>query len=209
VDLISVNGIGPLPNPLPVYCTLPADGVAEDVSLSQDASRIAWTDNGGLKVAGTPTTAADPCVLTAAPVTLSATGESPSIGAANVAAFLPPAPPPPPTSTSTPPPTSPPGTAPTAALTLTVPAKLTAKSLGKGFGVKVKVGAPGKVTITATVKKRVIATGSATAKTAGTVTVKLKLNAAGKKQRKRLKGAKATLKVTHGGTTVTRTVKLR
>ena len=59
-----------------------------------------------------------------------------------------------------------------------------------------KVGAPGKVTITATVKKRVIATGSATAKAAGTVSVKLKLNAAGRKARKRLKGKKATLRIT-------------
>ena len=63
--------------------------------------------------------------------------------------------------------------------------------------------------MTATVSKRVIAKGSATAKAAGTVTVKLKLNAAGKKMRKRLKGAKATLKITHGGRSTTRTVKLR
>ena len=81
---------------------------------------------------------------------------------------------------------------------MTVPAKLTAKSLTKGFGLKVKVGAAGKVTITATVKRVVIATGSATAKGAGIVTVKLKLNAAGRKARKRLKGKKATLRITQG-----------
>jgi hypothetical protein len=205
VGVLSANGVGPLPDPLPVYCFLPAAGVAEDASLSQDARAIAWTDDGGLKVAGTPTTAADPCVLTSGPVTLAATGESPSIGPANVAAFLPPAPPAPPAPTSPPTPT----TTPVAAPTFSVPAKLTAKSLTKGIGLKVKVAAAGKVRITATVKKRVIATGSATAKAAGTVTVKLKLNAAGKKLRKRLKGAKATLKVTHGGRTTTRTVKLR
>ena len=54
-----------------------------------------------------------------------------------------------------------------------------------------------------------IATGSATAKAAGTVTVKLKLNAAGRKARKRLKGTKATLRITQGGRSSTKTVKLR
>ena len=64
-------------------------------------------------------------------------------------------------------------------------------------------------TVTATVKNRVIATGSATAKAAGTVSVKLKLNAAGRKARKRLKGAKATLRITQGTRSVTKTVTLR
>ena len=47
--------------PAAVDCFMPTSGVAKDVSLSLDATRIAWTDDGGLKVAGSPTTAADPC----------------------------------------------------------------------------------------------------------------------------------------------------
>ena len=43
--------------PAAVDCFVPTDGFAKDVSLSLDATRIAWTDAGGLKVAGAPTTA--------------------------------------------------------------------------------------------------------------------------------------------------------
>jgi hypothetical protein len=207
--LATANGIGgELGNPPAIDCFLPASGVADEVSLSQDARFVAWTDDQGLKVAGTPVSDAAVCPLSSPPVAIAAAGESPSIGAANVASFQPPAPPPappttgPPTTTTAPPATI-------AAPVLTVPSKLTAKSLTKGFALKVKVGAPGKVTITATVSKRVIATGSATAKAAGTVSVKLKLNAAGRKARKGLKGKKATLRITHGGRSATRTIKLR
>jgi hypothetical protein len=207
IGVVSIAGVGqPVTFPAAVDCYMPASGVAVDVSLSQDGRSIAWSDGQGLKVTGTPTTAADPCVVPA-PVVISATGKSASIGGADVTAFVPPVPPAPPAPPATPPEATP--TTTVAAPVLTVPRKLTAKSLTKGFGVKVKVGAAGKVTITAKVKKRVIATGSATAKGAGTVTVKLKLNAAGRKVRKRLKGAKATLRVTHGGRSVTRTIKLR
>ena len=208
IGVVSIAGVGQdVTFPAAVDCYLPASGIAVDVSLSQDGRSIAWSDEQGLKVTGTPTTADDPCVVPPA-VVISAAGKSASIGGADVAAFLPPAPPPGPPTTGQPPTATPP-TPTIAAPALTVPRKLTAKSLTKGFGLKVKVGAPGKVTITATVKKRVIATGSATAKAAGTVSVKLKLNAAGRKARKRLKGAKATLRITQGGRSSTQTVKLR
>jgi hypothetical protein len=74
------------------------------------------------------------------------------------------------------------------------------------------------VTISATVpakrlgekgKPVVVATGSATAKAAGKVTIKLKLNAAGRKKAKKLKGARLTLKITQAGRSTTKTVKLR
>nr|MBA2346676.1 hypothetical protein [Solirubrobacterales bacterium] len=77
-------------------CFLPATGLAGEASLSQDATRIAWRDQDGLKVAGSPVTIADPCALTSPPVVLSATGRHPSIGGADIARFLPPAPPAPP-----------------------------------------------------------------------------------------------------------------
>ena len=78
---------------------------------------------------------------------ISAAGESARSAARTSRAFLPPAPPraaddrPPPT--TTPPPATDRRARPDGA------AKLTAKSLTKGFALKVKVGAPGKVTITA------------------------------------------------------------
>ena len=75
--------------PAAVDCFLPAAGIARDASLAQDAGAIAWKDDGGVKVAGSPSTAADPCVMGSAPVVLSPTGTHPSIGGADVAAFLP------------------------------------------------------------------------------------------------------------------------
>jgi hypothetical protein len=84
--------------------------------------------------------------------------------------------------------------------------------------VKVKVTRAGKVKISGTVpaktlrrhgKAVVVATGSAIAKRAGTVTVRLRLNKTGRKQRKRLKGARMTLRVSQGGLTTSTRVKLR
>jgi hypothetical protein len=100
----TANGVGgDLADPPAVDCYLPASGVATDVSLSQDGRFVAWSDDQGLKVAGAPVSAADPCVLTSPPVVIAAAGNSASMGGADIAAFLPPAPPPPPL-------TTPPGT---------------------------------------------------------------------------------------------------
>jgi hypothetical protein len=195
-----------------VDCFLPAGGIAKDVSLSADATRVAWTDGAGLRVAGTPTTAADPCVLTSPPVVISPTASQGAIGGADVARFLPPVPPP--TVGGDPPPTG--GTAPVA----TVPKKVTTSALAraKGVPIKVKVAGAGKVKVSGTVpakvlrrrgKPVVVATGSATAKRAGTVTVKLRLTAAARKKPRRLKGARLTLRVSHGGLTAIKRVKLR
>ena len=85
-----------------------------------------------------------------------------------------------------------------------LPAKVTAKSLTSGL--KITVGAAGKVTVTATVGGKKVGSGSATAKAAGQVTVKLKLTKAGRKLAR--KGKKVKLKVTQAGRTTTRTVKL-
>jgi hypothetical protein len=193
-----------------VDCFMPASGIAKDVSLSMDATRIAWTDGQGLKVAGTPTTAADPCVLTSPPVVISATAGQSAIGGANVASFLPPA-------TGGPPTTGGGGAAGPVA---TMPRKVTAKALAaaKGVAIKVKVTRAGKVKLSGTVaakvmrrrgKAVVIATGSALAKRAGTVTVRLRLTSAARKQKKRLKGARMTLRVTQGALSSTKRIKLR
>jgi len=54
-----------------------------------------------------------------------------------------------------------------------------------------------------------VATGSARAARAGTVTVRLKLNATGRRRAKRLKGAKVTLRVVQGTRSTTKTLRLR
>ena len=60
IAVVATQGVDQSPTfPAAVDCFVPTTGVATDVSLSMDATRIAWTDDQGLKVAGAPTTAAD------------------------------------------------------------------------------------------------------------------------------------------------------
>lgn len=107
-----------------------------------------------------------------------------------------------------------------AALVATAPRRVTRKALAgvRGVPIKVRVARAGKVRISGTVRARilgrrgrpiVVAAGSATAKRAGTVTVRLRLTAAGRKQRKRLKGARMTLRVRQGDLRATTRVTLR
>ena len=103
IAVLAIQGVDQTPVfPAAVDCFLPAAGIARDASLAQDAGAIAWKDDGGVKVAGTPSTADDPCVMGSAPVVLSPTGDHPSIGPANVTAFLPTPTPPRPTPDPTP-----------------------------------------------------------------------------------------------------------
>jgi hypothetical protein len=214
IAVVATQGVDQPPT-FAIDCFVPASGVAKDASLSLDATRIAWTDDGGLKVAGAPTTAADPCALTSPPVVISPTASQGAIGGANMAAFLPTSGPPP---SGGPPSGGPPsggGRAPVA----TVPRKVTTKALAgaKGVPIKVRVARAGKVKISGTVPGKVlkssrsvvVATGSATAKRAGTVTVRVRLTAAGRKKRSRLKGARMTLRVSHGGLSTIKRVTLR
>jgi hypothetical protein len=215
IGLLSVQGVDQYPIvPAAVDCYLSAAGVATDVSLSQDGRQIAWTDAQGLKVAPTPTGVDEFCVFSSAPVVISPTGKSASIGGANIAAFLPPPPPPPvgPPVTTTPPIVD------LGLPLVAVPSKVTTKALRAGLPLTVKVPVAGKVTISATVpakalgrkgKPVVVATGTGVAKAAGKLTIKLRLNAAGRKKIKRLKGARLTLKIAQGGRTTTKTVTLR
>jgi len=217
IGLLSIQGVDQLPAfPAAVNCYVPASGVAQDPSLSQDARAVAWNDGQGLKVAGAPVSAADPCEMTSPAVVISPTGVHASIGGANIAAFLPSPAPVPPSNPSGPGPQGGGGTL--AAPVATLPAKVTTKALGSGLSVKVKLSGAGKVTVTATVpakamgrkgKPVTIGTGSAIAKGAGTVTVKLKLNSAARKRLKKLKGAMLTLRFVQNGRTTTKTVKLR
>jgi hypothetical protein len=235
VAVVSVQGLDAPPSLTPVDCFIPAVGVAREASLAPDGATIAWQDGGGVKVAGTPTTSADPCAMSSPPVVISPTGSYPSIGGADVARFVPPPAPPtipvvpptvaPPTGSTpgTPPPSSPgqPGVATKpAAPVLTLPSKLTARALAttRGVAIKVKVPAAGRITATGKVpatrmgrrgKAVTAATGRTTARRAGTVTVRLRFTAAARKRVRRLKGARLTVRVVHGGRATTKTITLR
>jgi hypothetical protein len=222
IAVIATQGVDQSPT-FAVDCFMPTSGVATGVSLSPDATRISWTDDQGLKVAGTPTTAQDPCVLSSPPVVISATASEGAIGGTDVSAFLPA-----PTQPSSP--AQPPGTAkpPSAtnspgggvALLATLPKKVTTKALAraKGVPIKVRVRRAGKITLSGAVPAKVmgrkgrpvvVATGSAVAKRAGTVTVRLRLTRSARKKPNRLKGARMTLRVTHRGLTTVKRVTLR
>jgi hypothetical protein len=215
IAVVSIAGLDtPVTFPAAVDCFLPATGNAVDVTLSQDGTRIAWKDADGLKSAGVPTTDADPCVLSSPPVLISPTGSSPSIGGLDVGVLLP-VPPaggggPAPSTGATPP-----------TISLTLPSKLKATALTsrKGFTVEVRVPAAGKVTVTGAVpasklgmkgsKPVTVVSGSATAKRAGAVRIKLRATAKARRSAKRLRGAKLTLRVVQGATRTARTVTLR
>ena len=94
IAVLTIQGVDQAPTfPAAVDCFLPAAGIARDASIAPDAGSIAWKDAGGVKVAASPSSTADPCVMGSAPVALSPTGEHPSIGGADVGAFLPTSPP--------------------------------------------------------------------------------------------------------------------
>src|SRR3954466_12293081 len=71
IAVLAIQGVDQAPAfPAAVDCFVPAAGIARDASLAPDAKAIAWKDNVGVKVAGSPTTAADPCVMGSAPAVL-------------------------------------------------------------------------------------------------------------------------------------------
>ena len=144
---------------------------------------------------------------------ISPTGTSPSIGGADIAAFLPPVTTGPPPVTTNPPPT----TAGAGRAGRHRPVEGDDQGARRRAPVKVEVAAAGKVTISATFPPR--RSGARASRSwwprapgspkAGTLAVKLKLNATGRKKLKKLKGAKLTLKIVQGGRTTTKTIKLR
>ncbi len=221
IAVVSLSGMTP---PITaggaVDCFLPAAGSADNATFSQDGQFIAWQDSEGVKIAGAPTTDADPCVFSSPPVLISATGSSPSIGGSNVRTLRP-GPPPPGGGTDDTPGGGTDDAPASKPLIVTLPAKVTAAELTStaGLPLKVTVSAGGKITVTASVpasrlglkgkKAVVIATGSASPKSAGQVSVKLRLNAKGRKYRKRLRGLTLTLKITQGAKTTTKTIRLR
>jgi hypothetical protein len=169
-----------------------------DLSWSPDGSGIAYESTGGITISRFTKFEAGDC---AAPndFVLSATGTSPDWGPMDppAAAYVPKVvtPPPPPEDKGTTPQPKP-----GAKLAI---AKATAKALRKGLAVKVEVPGKGRVKITATVGGRKVAGGSAVAKKAGAVTVKLS------KVKKSLKGKTLTLKLTFNDVVTTKALKVR
>ena len=214
-----------LGGPLPADgsdCFLPTQGDARDPSISQDGTMMAWKDDRGVVVAGTPvwfpSVAVSTCNLSSPPVVISPTGQMPSIGpstAATPPAAPPPSgeappvagggapPPPPPSGGTTPPTTSAAG--PVATITRT----LRAASLRTGVPITVTVGAAGPVTVVATVGGKVIARASGRARGAGKLRLRLKATKAGRKRLKKLRGKSLVIKVRAGGRTTTLRRKLR
>jgi hypothetical protein len=101
-----------------------------------------------------------------------------------------------------------------------VPRRVTTKALAraKGVPIEVKVARAGKIKLSGTVPARIlrrkgrpvlVAKGSAAAKRAGTVTVRLRLTPAARKKPNRLKGARMTLRVSHRGHSAIKRFKLR
>ncbi len=167
-----------------------------DPTWSPDGSGLAYQSSKGIETTRFTQFGGGTCA-TGSDGILSATGSEPDWGPADppAAAYVAPAPGPSPT----------PGPVPVkpAAGAKLVIAKVTAKSLRKGLPVTVSVPSPGKVSVTALVSGRKVASGRATAKKAGKVTVKLT------KVKKSLKGKTLTLKLSFKGGTVTKTLKVR
>ena len=224
IGVLSIAGVDqPIALPAAVDCFIPVPPSSKpgDVSLSQDGTRIAWKDDAGVKVAGVPTTAADPCVFSTAPAVLSATGRHPSIGGSDVDTLRPPAAPPVPAPApgGTPPAGTPSGSGtPLAAPAVKLPATLAVTRLVAGLALRVAVSGPGTVTASATVpaarlhrtgRPVVVATGRIGASAAGTVTLRLRLNRTGRAQRRRLRGTTLLVTVRQGGRATTRRVRLR
>ena len=153
-------------------CFLPAAGEATDVSWSPDGTMLTWADDQGVKVArapdlSQPPAAEDKCVMGSAPKVLSATGEDPNFGGADVAAMIAAR------GGKTPPPGGEtPDPVPGGSVAVKAPKKVKVK---RGF--KATVTAPGAGEVVAKLAKgrKVVGSGRATAAAAGPVKVKVKL----------------------------------
>jgi hypothetical protein len=201
-------------------CWLPASGNATQPSVSTDGTVIAWKDDGGLKIAGVPDfSGADPCTLTKPPVMISPTGTSPALGPIDVDAIWAARNPAPPATTA--PTTAPTMTPSTVTFSATAPPKVTARAVtGKtGIAVTVVTPAAGAVTVTVTIAPKlvgrtgtariVIAKGTATARVAGKVVVRVRPTAIGRKLTAKLRGKRVTLIARVGTRTTSRLVRLR
>ena len=179
------------------------DASFADPTWSPDGNGIAYQSSNGIEISHFDAFGPSLCE-TSGDLVLSATGSQPDWGPANppAAAYKPPATTPQPPAKSTPAQTTTTPVPMKPSLATLVTGKATAKALRKGLRVNVTVPAAGRATITATLKGRKVAAGSATAKKAGALTIKLT------KVRQNLHGKTLTLKLDFGGSTATKTLKV-
>ena len=215
--VVLASADGALGGETELKCFLPAAGEAQDVSWSPDGTMLAWADDEGVKVARAPDLAAPPaaedkCVMGSAPTVLSATGEDPNFGGADVPAMI--------AARGgdgggggqQPGSGSGPGTDPlpgAAAVAVRAPGKV---SLKRGFKATVTAPAAGTVVAKLLRGRKAVGSGRATAAGAGPVKVKVKLRR-GVRARS-LRGKALTLRVVWSGAsgdslTATATVRAR
>ena len=218
-------------------CFAPISGQTDGVDVSADGATVVWADADGVKVAPAPNlrpSGPSTCEFSSQPVTIEPGARYPALGPVDVDALYAARNPQPPaggatTTTTT---TTTPGgggaTTPTPALKVpvpgaapvaAVPAGLAAGTLGSsGTTIQVAVGKAGKVTVTVTVPARsvgrkgapvVIAAGTATAKSAGQLAVKLKPTKLGKKLKSKLRRKRVKIVIKSGGKATTKTITLR
>jgi hypothetical protein len=218
VAMIPFAGLGAAPPTDGSDCNLPTQGEPSHVSISADGTSMAWEDDRGVVVAGTPVWFPDPnpstCNLSRPPVVISATGGYPSIGASTAAIV------------ASGPPVSPPASGPApgsgagskkgggnaagGAGGPAVSLPKTVKASALGAGVKLSVNAPGKGKVTAVgkVSGQVVAKGETRAKRAGKVQVTLKALRAYRAKLATLKGKNLKITVSAAGKSTTLTRKL-
>lgn len=183
-------------------CVLPTAGLPSNISLSQDANTITWRDDRGIVIAGAPDFSGPAtCNLTRAPAVIAPGGVWPSYGPFDVAAAA--------------------GGGTTAgAPTVKVPSSTKlATFLKKGLTITVTSATAGTATAKLTIKPKLVgkrgkklitlATGKVKVSANKATKLKLKFSKSGKKLKKKLKGKKATLTVTVGGVSTTKSLKLK
>jgi hypothetical protein len=184
-------------------CAVPVQGNPIFPDFSPDGTLITWSDAGGVKVSPTPTyNGTDQC--TASPAVIAAAGSQPAFGKATLAQAGTP---------NTPDPTpADPGTPVAPAKPAIMLSKGSLRALtGKGLVVPVSCPGPCSVDLSLISKKKAIARGRASRKTAGTAKVRLK---AAKKRLRKTRKLTATLRAvvkdaSGAKTTVSRPLKLR
>lgn len=184
-------------------CFLPASGPALFADVSADGQTVTWADSDGLKVGGRPDFGgSDPCALVRPAQLIQVGASDPALGPVDVAKLaaartklaaqgraLTPAP----------------GAAPTFAVA--DPLRLTSLKRGRAV-VSVGAGRAGTVSVTVSASGRTLARGSGRLADAGSLEVRLRPTASGRRA-SGLKGRRATLRITAGGAKRTGSIKLR
>jgi hypothetical protein len=215
--LFAVNGDVrtelPPPQPTLVCEITPADEKYGDPTWSPDGSGLAAETSNGIEVLRFSAFSPGVCTTTGPSVVFSATGSEPDWGPADPPAARWVAPPPPrdvprDTPRDTPRARDEPRRAPPrATVRLAATPRLTVAALRRGLALKVRSSAAGKVTVTLAAGSRTVARGSARARRAGVVTVKL--GSVGARAASRLRGRRLTLTVRAGAARASTTVRVR